>query len=94
MDRTPLLTPAEVAGLLGKRRPDYVYERIAAGDLAAVNLADDPSGDKPTWGISHEALDEFIARRTRQTSSAPAVRNQEKKPSGYARARKAAVSLE
>ena len=67
------LTTREVAELLvvdiGK-----VTDWIAAGDLAAVNVAKDSGGARARWRICPQALDAFLAARATRNEAAPARR--------------------
>lgn len=55
-------TPPKIARELGIN-VNKVLGWIARGELAAVNLAERPTG-RPRWKVSREALDEFLASRT------------------------------
>jgi hypothetical protein len=55
------LTPRAIADQLRLAKTDAVLAWIARGELAAVNIS--AGTGRPTWRISPEALEEFLARR-------------------------------
>lgn len=74
-----MLTPREVAALLGLRDTAAVLGWIASGQLAAVNVARSPTAQKPRWRVRREDLDQFIARRSTRPAAKLATRKARRK---------------
>ena len=55
-------TVQQIAKRLGISKLDVIYQLIRKGELKAVNVGVE-SITRPTWRISQEALDDFLAAR-------------------------------
>jgi excisionase family DNA binding protein len=64
----PYLTPADVAARLNLSKVDGVYKLIQSGALTAVNVS---TGERATWRVSPDALDQFL--EARRAKPAPVV---------------------
>ncbi len=71
-------SPADVAAAL-RVKIDRVYSLIAAGELTAVNIAQQRGG-RPRWRISDEALAQFL--RSRQSVKPSPATRKRRKPQG------------
>lgn len=56
------LTPTAVAERVGVSRVT-VLAWIRSGELPATNIAADPQGERPRWGVLPSDLEEFLAAR-------------------------------
>lgn len=77
MAEPSMLSVREVAEILGTRTHS-VTALIRSHSLRAVDISLVPGG-RPTWRVSREELDSFIARRTR-SAAPPRRRKRKSKP--------------
>jgi excisionase family DNA binding protein len=71
------LTPKAAASSLVVRVPT-VCALIRSGQLPAVDVSVNPDSKRPSWRISREALDEFIANRAKQVPAPKPTRRSRK----------------
>lgn len=74
------LTVRDVADSLGLSKPDPVLAWIKAGELKAVNIATSRAG-RPTWRISADELERFLAAREAVPAPKAGRRPRRKRPS-------------
>ena len=72
-DVAPYFTPQSIAAHLGLSKVDVVLAWIRRGELRAMNVGNRPDG-RPTWRISGEDLERFLASRQATPTPAPTTK--------------------
>ena len=82
MSLTSYETPREVATRYGVNQ-SKVLGWIRAGQLRAVNVANNPNGARPRWRISPEAITDFELIRSAVAKSPTVRRRRQRLPAGF-----------
>lgn len=72
------ITPNQLAKTLGIKA-DKVLAWIRSGQLVAINVAENPNGQRPRWRIDQDEVTRFLkSRQTKPTETAKAIRRRRK----------------